>query len=59
MKTGFGIFLVGVMLVLGGLLDPLPDVLTVMVGIAGVFLVWAGARLMKGRGTLVDNPTLW
>jgi threonine/homoserine/homoserine lactone efflux protein len=59
MKTGFGIFMVGIMLIVGGLLDPLPDVLTVIVGIAGVFLSWAGAKLMKGRGSLVDNPTLW
>jgi hypothetical protein len=59
MKTGFGIFMVGIMLIVGGMLDPLPDVLTVIVGIAGVVLSWAGARLMKGRGSLVDNPTLW
>jgi hypothetical protein len=59
MKTGFGIFMVGIMLIVGGMLDPLPDVLTVIVGIAGVFLSWAGARLMKGKGSLVDNPTLW
>ena len=59
MKTGFGIFMVGIMLIVGGMLDPLPDVLTVIVGIAGVLLSWAGARLMKGKGSLVDNPTLW
>jgi len=59
MKIGFGVFMVGIMLIVGGLLDPLPDVLTVIVGVAGVFLSWAGAKLMKGRGSLVDNPTLW
>jgi threonine/homoserine/homoserine lactone efflux protein len=59
MKIGFGVFIVGIMLIVGGMLDPLPDVLTVIVGIAGVFLSWVGAKLMKGRGSLVDNPTLW
>jgi hypothetical protein len=47
------------MLIVGGMLDPLPDVLTVIVGVAGVFLTWVGAKLMKGKGSLVDNPTLW
>jgi threonine/homoserine/homoserine lactone efflux protein len=59
MKTGFAVFIVGLLMILGGLIDPLPDVLTVVVGAAGVFLTWVGARLMKGRGSLVDNPTLW
>ena len=59
MKTGFGVFIVGLLMILGGLIDPLPDVLTVVVGVAGVFLTWVGVKLMKGRGSLVDNPTLW
>jgi len=59
MKTGFLVFIIGLLMIFGGWLDPLPDLATVGVVTAGVFLVWVGARLMKGKGSLVDNPTLW
>lgn len=61
MKTGFGVFFIGMLVTLAGVGDP-PEghlLISTLVAFAGVFLMWVGVRLMKGRGSLVDNPTLW
>jgi len=58
MKTGFGVFAVGLMLIFVSWISVDFDVITVAILAAGIFLAYVGARLMKGKGSLVDNPTL-
>jgi hypothetical protein len=60
MKTGFAVFVIGLLVTLAGVGDPPEGYLLIscLVAIAGIFLMWVGVRLMKGRGSLVDNPTL-
>jgi len=60
MKTGFFIFFVGIILTMVGVSAPdeAPiDTVLIIAGL-GLGLMWCGVRLMKGRGSLVDNPTL-
>jgi hypothetical protein len=50
MKTGFGVFFIGMLVALAGVSDP-PEgylVISTLVALAGVFLMWVGVRLMKG-----------
>jgi sulfite exporter TauE/SafE len=60
MKTGFAIFVIGLILAMMGVSAPdeAPLVVAVAVSVTGLFLMWAGVKLMKGKGSLVDNPTL-
>ena len=61
MKSVFAVFFIGMLVTLAGVGDP-PEgylLISTLVAFAGVFLMWVGVRLMKGRGSLVDNPTLW
>ena len=59
MKTGFAVFVIGLMLRFIGWISVDFDGITIAVLVAGLFLAYVGARLMKGKGSLVDNPTLW
>ena len=61
MKTGFAVFFIGLLVTLAGVGDPPEGYLLIscLVALAGLFLMWVGVRLMKGRGSLVDNSTLW
>ena len=59
MKTGFAVFVIGLMLMFIGCISVDFDGITIAVLVAGLFLAYVGARLMKGKGSLVDNPTLW
>jgi hypothetical protein len=60
MKTGFVLFILGLLVAMSGAdaPDDAPFFLALAVGLSGVFIMWVGVRLMKGRGSLVDNPTL-
>jgi hypothetical protein len=58
MKTGFAIFIIGLMLMFVSWISVDFDVVTIAILAAGAFLVYVGARLMKNRGSLVDSPTL-
>jgi membrane protein implicated in regulation of membrane protease activity len=60
MKTGFVLFILGLVTAMAGVdaPDDAPALMALAVASAGVFLMWVGVRLMKGRGSLVDNPTL-
>ena len=60
MKTGFGVFFIGILVCLAGVGDP-PEgylIISTLVAIAGLFLMWVGVKLMKGRGSLVDSPNV-
>jgi len=59
MKTGFLVFVIGLMLIFVGWISVDFDIITVAILAAGVFLAYVGSKLMKGKGSLVDNPTLW
>jgi hypothetical protein len=58
MKTGFAIFIIGLMLMFVGWISVDFDVVTIAVLAAGVFLAYVGLRLMKNKGSLVDNTQL-
>jgi peptidoglycan/LPS O-acetylase OafA/YrhL len=60
MKTGFALFILGLLTAMAGVdaPDDAPFFLALAVGLAGVFIMWVGVKLMKGKGSLVDNPTL-
>ena len=58
MKTGFGVFVIGLSLIYIGLIDIDNDLVDAVIILAGAFLAYVGARLMKNRGSLVDNPTV-
>ena len=60
MKTGFAIFVIGLIMAMMGVSAPdeAPLVVAVAVSVAGLFLMWAGVKLMKGRGSLVDSPNV-
>ena len=60
MKTGFAIFVIGLIMAMMGVdaPDEAPLVIAVAVSVAGLFLMWAGVKLMKGRGSLVDSPNV-
>ena len=59
MKTGFGVFIIGLMLIFVGWMDVDFNYVSMVIMAVGGFLAYVGARLMKGKGSLVDNPTLW
>ena len=50
MKTGFGVFFIGMLVTMAGVGDPPEDYLAIsaIVALMGVFLMWVGVKLMKG-----------
>jgi uncharacterized membrane protein YiaA len=59
MKTGFGVFVIGLLLIMVGWMDVDFNYVSMVIMGMGLFLAYVGVKLMKGRGSLVDNPTLW
>jgi len=59
MKTGFGVFVIGLLLIMVGWMDVDFNYVSMVIMGMGLLLAYVGAKLMKGRGSLVDNPTLW
>jgi threonine/homoserine/homoserine lactone efflux protein len=54
MKTGLGVFVIGLMLIYIGLIDVDSDLVDTITILAGAFLAYVGVKLMKNRGRLVD-----